>query len=236
MSYFDSQLGQRPLVPPAAPAQPQPATDGEKAPHLFEARLGACPRPPDRGDSAELAAERGRAAESAALPAEAGLLCPLCRAPLAAPDQRGVWQCAGRCGARWLPDSAGGLLDLAGLAFGICSCCQPAQALARAEGGAVCPRSGLEYLLLPSGPAPRAQAAPVGLCACCAPPAPLARQGSELVCSARPTQRYELRDGVPQPAARSAGASATLAAIDAALRSNSARVGLNGLFDLDSPS
>lgn len=228
MAYFKSELGQRPLVPPEAPAPPEVSRDAEKEPRLFAAGLGACPRPPPSG----------YAARQEPLPAADGepqpVACPLCQARLSAPDPRGVCQCAGRCGARWLPDSAGRLLDLAALSFGICACCQPAQALVRAEGGAVCPRSAQEYLLLPGGPIPRAQAAPEGLCACCAPAAALVRQGGDLVCSARPAQRYELQGDMAVPVAQSAGAAATLAAIDAALRKNSARVGVNGLFDLES--
>lgn len=228
MSYFNSELGQRPLAPPEAPAQTAPPGDaGEKGPRLFAAGLGACPRPLDRADSP------GPVAEQAGGLLDASALCPLCRAPLPAPDACGVRECAGRCGARWLPDAGGRLLDVAALPFGVCACCRPAQPLARAEGGAVCPRSGQEYLLLPGGPILRAQAAPEGLCACCAPPAPLLRQGQDLVCSAKPAQRYELRNGAPVPVASPAGAAAILAAIDAALRKNSARVGINGLFDLD---
>ena len=94
MAYFKSELGQRPLVPPEAPAPPEVSRDGEKEPRLFAAGLGACPRPPPSG----------YAARQEPLPAADGepqpVACPLCQARLSAPDPRGVCQCAGRCGAR----------------------------------------------------------------------------------------------------------------------------------------
>jgi hypothetical protein len=147
-----------------------------------------------------------------------------------------VWRCQGRCGARWLAEGAQ-LIDLASLPFGACSCCELPHALVRAEQGAACPASGLAYLLLPEGPRQLAEVAPHGLCRCCAPPMPLLLIEGVLVCRARPTQHYRRVGGqiVPAPAAPGDAGADVLAAIDAALRRNSARVTVNGLFDVDEP-
>lgn len=241
MSYFDSQLGQRPAT--------QPPEDAQQAPRLFEAGLGACPREPVSGQAsqtgsggAEVSCQSNpvsswqsvagssprQPAANCRLPTDS---CPLCRGALA--DEGGVYRCQGRCGARWLPGHTGALLDIAALPYGICGCCRPPQALAHAGDGAICPQSGQAYLLLPGGPALRVHAAPDGLCLCCAPPAPLVRQGTGLVCAAQPDQRYELRAGVPTPLAPPNDPAAALAAIDAALRRNSARVAVHGLFDVE---
>jgi hypothetical protein len=144
----------------------------------------------------------------------------------------------GRCGARWLEESPGRLVDLAALPFGICGCCRPPRALARsgapAGPGAICPAGGKTYLLLPNGAAVLAEALPYGTCRCCDPPMPLIRQGAALACLARPDQRYQRKGDRPVLIAppHPTGAEA-LAAIDAALRRNSARLTTNGLFDLD---
>jgi hypothetical protein len=153
----------------------------------FAARLGSCPSKPDsRWRQSEEQADPG-----ALVPLSSCHLvtvCPLCRGQLEA--QAGIYHCAGRCGARWLEEAPGRLVDLAAL--------------------------------------------PHGICGCCAPPMPLIAQGDALVCLVRPDQRYR-REGqqlialAPVPA----GAAATMAAIDAALRRNSARLTTNGLFDLD---
>jgi hypothetical protein len=159
--------------------------------------------------------------------------CPLCHGPLEA--QGAIYRCAGRCGARWLEEAPGRLVDLAALPHGICGCCTPPRPLVRGESGPVCPASGRAHLLLPNGASVLADTLPHGVCGCCAPPMPLIAQGDALACLARPDRRYR-REGqklialVPAPAA---GASATLQAIDAALRRNSARLTTNGLFDLD---
>lgn len=160
-------------------------------------------------------------------------LCPLCRGELV--ERGGLYHCEGRCKGRWVEDSPGYLLDVAALPFGVCGCCESPRPLVRGAVGAVCPASGMEYLLLPEGPVPREVAAPDGLCLCCAPPMPLVRQGGDeggLVCRAKPHNRYELVDGRPELVASSSSPAETLDAIDAALRQNSARLTVNGLFDL----
>jgi hypothetical protein len=158
--------------------------------------------------------------------------CPLCRGPLE--GQGGIYRCAGRCGARWLEEAPGRLLDLAALPHGICACCTPPRPLVRGGPGLVCPASGREHLLLPGGASALVDALPHGVCACCAPPMPLIADDDALACLARPDRRYR-REGrrlialAPAPAT----GAAALEAIDAALRRNSARLTTNGLFDLD---
>jgi hypothetical protein len=160
------------------------------------------------------------------------ITCPLCRGPLEA--QAGIYRCAGRCGARWLEEAPGRLVDLAALPHGICGCCAPPRPLADGAPGPACPTSGRAHLLLPGGASVLADALPHGVCGCCAPPMPLIAQGDALACLAQPDQRYR-REGerlialVPSPA----DTAAALAAIDQALRRNSARLTTNGLFDLD---
>ena len=106
--------------------------------------------------------------------------CPLCHGELT--KQGGLYHCQGRCGARWLEESPNRLIDLAALPFGVCTCCPQPQPLGRSDRGAVCPITGREYLLLPDGPVPLAEAAPDGLCHCCRPPMPLIWQDEALVC------------------------------------------------------
>jgi hypothetical protein len=166
MAYFETQLGERPGDRKPAPNPAGPAPER----HYFAAQLGPAPDPPAEPAGAP-EPEPQRFAD-----------CPLCRGALA--NQRGLYHCLGRCGARWLVVPPGRLLDVAALPLGICGCCEPPQPLARAEAGAICPASGRQYLLLPDGPAQRS-------------------------------------------------AADTLAAIDAALRRNTARLTVNGLFELD---
>jgi hypothetical protein len=121
--------------------------------------------------------------------------------------------------------------------LGICACCNPPQALVKGHRGAVCPTTGRVYLVLPDGTVLPADAAPEGLCRCCVPPMPLVRQGENLVCMARPDHQYERRGDQVLLVAAPGNASSqvpaeTLAEIDAALRRNSARVTINGLFDV----
>ncbi len=192
----------------------------------FAARLGPCP-----SDTGGCWPEYG---EQRPLDAEAHPLtvCPFCRGPLEA--QAGVYRCSGRCGARWLEEAPGRLVDLAALPHGICGCCAPPRPLVRGERGPICPASIREHLLLPSGASVLVDTLPHGVCHCCAPPMPLIAEGDALACLARPNRRYQ-REGqrlialAPAPAAKAA----TLEAIDAALRGNSARLTTNGLFDLD---
>jgi hypothetical protein len=151
----------------------------------------------------------------------------------------GLYLCQGRCGARWLEEVPGQLVDVAALPYGVCGCCTPPHALVRAEEGAVCPGSGATYLLLPDGTVRRADDAPYGLCQCCAPAAPLTRRDGKLVCQARPDHVYQVDHrqgktalfiGPPNPIATS---EEVWQAIDSALQRNSARVTVNGLFDPD---
>jgi hypothetical protein len=69
-------------------------------------------------------------------------------------------------------------------------------------------------------------ALPFGACACCQPPRALVRGDQGAICPA--TGRVQLQPAPPPP-----GPDETLAAIDRALRANSARVTVNGLFDLE---
>ncbi len=214
MSYFKASVGQRPesadKSPEKRPAAPKTATP------YFASRLG-----PKRtvGD------------EPTDSPPTA---CPLCRAGLAEKD--GVYHCRGRCGSRWLALAGGQVVDVAALPWGICACCQPPQALSETAQGAVCPRSGQGYLLLAEGPVPLAEAAPEGLCLCCQPPLPLVWREEQLVCQAKPYHAYE-RQGdhlaLLSPTPSATAAADTLEAIDQALRRNSARLTVNGLFDME---
>ena len=62
---------------------------------------------------------------------------------------------------------------------------------------------------------------------------PLVPQADALVCLAHPERRYRREGQRLVPLALVPGAGETLEAIDAALRRNSARLTINGLFDLD---
>jgi hypothetical protein len=160
------------------------------------------------------------------------MTCPLCRGPLEA--QGSIYHCTRRCGARWLEEAPGRLVDLAALPHGICGCCASPRPLARGEPGPICPASGRAHLLLPSGASVLVDTLPHGVCSCCSPPMPLIAEGDALACLARPERRYR-REGQRLIALAPAPTScaAALAAIDAALRRNSARLTTNGLFDLD---
>jgi hypothetical protein len=64
---------------------------------------------------------------------------------------------------------------------------------------------------------------------------PLVMLGDTLVCREKQQQRYTSTQGlvIAQPVAPAHDLAATHASIDAALRRNSARVAVNGLFDLE---
>ena len=126
------------------------------------------------------------------------------------------------------------MIDLATLPLGVCACCERPQALVKGDQGAVCPVSGKAYLLLPDGATLPADAAPHGICQCCVPPMPLVRRDGKLICQARPDNQYRrVGERVTLILPSKAAPAETLAAIDAALRRNSARVTVNGLFDLE---
>lgn len=230
MSYFDVGVGKRPIERIATKELPA-GKHGEEMP-FFAARLGPCPSNTDarRPNSGEQAALDARLYTRS--PAHLITTCPLCRGPLEV--QAGIYNCAGRCHARWLEDAPGQLVDLAALPRGICGCCAPPRPLAAGARGPICPNSGRAHLSLPGGTTLLTDALPHGVCGCCAPPMPLIAQGETLACLARPEMRYR-REGdrlialAPAPA----GAATTLETIDAALRRNSARLTTNGLFDLD---
>ena len=235
MPYFQTQLGERPAIQLETDRPDKRITVGNEATPYFAASLGACPAKPDRqaqsGDARNPHAEDVHPLTCS--PAHPLASCPLCRGTLE--GDHGVYRCTGRCGARWLEESPGWLIDLAALPLGICACCRPPRALVRGERGAVCPASRDEYLLLPTGPLPLAVAAPEGLCLCCAPPSPLARQDGALVCGAKPHNHYQRQGGtlVTLAAPSAPTTAAALAAIDTALRRNTAKLTVNGLFDLD---
>ena len=236
MSYFRTNLGKRPVEQPEPTAQTRPDELKQKEPPSFTKRLGPCPAQP--GDHApkgqDQSAQQAPDQPVTLSPGHPVRVCPLCRSTLLA--EGSLYRCTGRCGARWLEEAPGHLIDIAGLPFGICTCCGQPQALVRGEPGAICPATGSAYLLLPEGPALLSNAAPDGLCQCCATPVPLLRRGDLLVCRARPDQHYQ-RTGnqiiLIAPAADTRTPAETLSAIDAALRRNSARLTINGLFDLD---
>jgi hypothetical protein len=223
MSYFDVQLGKRPGGESGQKAEQLVAEAAGPRP-FFAAAVGRRPwamaeRPDEPGRPATLSLCR-HASE-----------CPLCRGALE--EQGGVYRCAGRCGALWLEEAAGRLVDLAALPFGICGCCQPPRALVRGDRGAVCPASAREHLLLPDGARILADTLPYGTCACCKPPMPLIQQDGLLACLARPDRRYQRLGEQLIPSAGQTDTAAVAEAIDAALRRNAARLTVNGLFDLD---
>jgi hypothetical protein len=236
MSYFGAGVGQRPQQAPAEKPEEQPPKNHpqqcgqeEKDPPVptrsayFAVQLGNRPDKIEKGDK-----------DSEILYLKSlSLSCPLCRGELAE-VREGLHQCQGRCRARWLEESPGQLVDVAVLPLGICVCCERPHALVPGGCGALCPVSGQEYVLLPSGPVLLATAAPEGLCLCCVPPMPLVRQGDTLACQAKPNHHYQ-RDGsgvilISTPEVTSAE---MVAAIDTALRRNSASLTINGLFDFE---
>ncbi len=241
MSYFDARLGQRPVL--RIKDEEEKTKDMGPRP-CFATQTG--PRPLTPGDAKSqypipLHSAPGTLVSNPTplCPGDWSIqspppVCPLCRGLLV--NQDGLYHCQGRCGARWVEASPGHLVDLAALPLGVCACCQPPQALVQSEGGAVCPASGRAYLLLPNGATLPADAAPHGICQCCVPPMPLACRDGHLVCQARPANHYRRADGevalVPTPRATAPPAE-TLAAIDAALRRNSAQVTVYGLFDVE---
>lgn len=113
-----------------------------------------------------------------------------------------------------------------------CQCCDPPQPLVIADAALVCVFSGEPHLLLATGEALRIAELPYGVCGCCDPPQPLLRSGDTIVCYGRPDQEYR-RVGsryVPRPTTATAAPLADADAIDAALRANSALLGVNGVF------
>ncbi|HYF65255.1 MAG TPA: hypothetical protein VD886_20675 [Herpetosiphonaceae bacterium] len=243
MSFFKTQLGERPLDDAAKPgpasqpagfgatpgerpqddaAKPVPAHVPQPAPAAFGAALG------DRPASDPPPASSQGAPATQEVPAPP---CPLCRGELLA--DAGLWRCMGTCGARWLADGMGRLIDLAALPYGICACCAAPQALVRSDiGHAACPRTGRIHLLAGGRPL-LADRLPGGACSCCAPPQPLVSLGAAVVCPAHPEREYAQVGGVWRLQAAPPSVDATLSAIDAALRANSAKVTIYGLFDVD---
>lgn len=218
MGYFGKQVG-RPVV--QAKEVETPRTLATSKPH-FAAQVGkqvvmASSLPPT---------EQGKIA--------AAQRCPRCMGMLAEGD--GLLHCGGRCGGRWVMAGGARLLDPATLPLGVCGCCLPRVPLVRAEVGAVCPQSHGEYLVLPEGVMARATVAPLGICHCCLPPQPLVEVANYLVCRNKPQQHYAVVEGAVTwiglaPVVEQAGDQAAVtAAIDAALRANSAELTLFGLF------
>ncbi len=157
--------------------------------------------------------------------------CPLCQGTLAPAGP--LWRCTGRCGARWLPNDSGQLLDLAGLALGICRCCERPRPLVRGPDAPLCPNTQRQHIIASNGQTQLVQQLDLGLCACCAPPQPLVQLEQHVICPAHPQQPYVNIGGTWQPTPPSATPSATLAAIDKALSANTAKWTLYGLFDVN---
>ncbi len=113
-----------------------------------------------------------------------------------------------------------------------CGCCAPARPLAPGDGALLCPVTGELYAVLATGALARAAELPFGLCRCCEVRQPLIRCAGAVVCLARPEQAYR-RVGGHYVAVEAAAEHVPLvdaAAIDAALRANTALLGVNGVF------
>ena len=214
-----------------ASATESPAENHAQPGGYFAAGLGTVPRQPI-GEMQEADSSQDVGAHPLTRSPARPLACPLCRGALE--DREGIYQCVGRCNARWLEEAPGRLIDLAVLPLGICRCCQPPLPLVHgAQTEILCPSSARAHLLLPGGASVLLDALPHGVCPCCQPAMPLVADGDALACLAHPERQYR-REGdrlIPVPSAPDA--SATLQAIDTALRRNSARLTTNGLFDLD---
>lgn len=157
--------------------------------------------------------------------------CPLCRGELK--YDAGLWLCQGRCHARWIVEHER-LLDVAALPYGICACCAEPQALVRSTiGFATCPTSARIHLLNSDGTRLLVDTLIDGTCACCSPMQPLARIGAQIVCTRQPHEHYVRAGDTWQRLTSTKLPSASLDAIDQALRENTAKVGLYGLFDVD---
>lgn len=114
--------------------------------------------------------------------------------------------------------------------FGSCVCCTPERILVPSNGTLICPQTAAAHVLLGSGAALLVADLPFGLCVCCDPAQPLIRSGEQVVCYARPEQTYTRQGEQWRPSAPTSSVQADADAIDAALRANSALIGLNGVF------
>src|SRR6476661_6541430 len=110
MSYFDAGVGKRPIE--QADVKDMQAGSQAEATAYFAARLGPPPRSPDsQAQPVEAPAQRDAGAHTLTRsPAHSLTQCPLCHSALKHHD--GLYRCLGRCGARWLEDSPGRLVDL----------------------------------------------------------------------------------------------------------------------------
>lgn len=230
MGYFDSKLGKKntpsAAEQPKAPATSSPNSKPADKSALFASRLGQKP-------------EQNTLVESDTAPRQDTLVepqktCPLCKGNLQAVDR--LWHCQGRCKSRWLLDVEGRWQDVAALPYGICICCETAQALVQGDLSPICPNTGEAHLRLPDGRSILASDAPNGLCQCCLPPTPLAWAEQMLICPSKPQKHYQRLHGqiilLPSEQNKTAG-EATAQAIDEALRKNIAKITTNGLFDFD---
>ncbi len=113
-----------------------------------------------------------------------------------------------------------------------CQCCTPPRVLTPADGTLACPHTGELYAAMATGGLARATELPFGLCRCCEARQPLMRCGETVVCLAQPDQVYIRAGGVylPRPPDEAQIILTDAAAIDAALRANSALLGVNGVF------
>lgn len=113
-----------------------------------------------------------------------------------------------------------------------CACCPEPRLLVADDGALACPATGELYAVLATGDLARAAALPFGLCRCCEARQPLIRSGDAVVCLGRPEQRYAPQGGhyTPVPPDAAPEALPDVDAIDAALRANSALLGVNGVF------
>ncbi|NTU78563.1 MAG: hypothetical protein HGA45_04030 [Chloroflexales bacterium] len=238
MGYFD-RAGAPPAIPVPAGAQ---LWDDEGAPTLAWRRpLGGCDGYAVlRGDSPEALAEVARLPAAATrwpVPAAGGpwLAVACLRAGIVgasgAPVR--VAACAQPdCEAERTPVEDLPAPQPVAASEHACQCCTPPRPLAPDDGALACPHTGELYAAMATGGLARAAALPFGLCRCCEVRQPLIRCGDEVTCLARPEQAY-IRQGsvfVPRPPGEERVALTDANLIDAALRANSALLGVNGVF------
>ncbi|MFH1807922.1 MAG: hypothetical protein ABIJ09_04215 [Pseudomonadota bacterium] len=114
--------------------------------------------------------------------APAPLLCQHCRKPVS--WERYELRCVG-CGAEYIPNSLGSVLEVRRLRFGTCACCLPRSILIQKRGSTslTCAQSGKEHIRTGSAGFSLIEDLPHGLCQCCRPRRPLQRKSGKVTCS-----------------------------------------------------